>query len=237
MNYYIVGCGGVCTYFLPSFLKTLKHHKALKKSEVTLVDGDKIEQKNYDRQMFRPDGVGQYKSEVLRDQYSSQDYITRIQALTDYVTDSFFVEPKSMIIGFVDNHPARKDLLAVADRSKSAVIFAANSEIGAHAYFYDPAWAGSELDPRVRYPELLTVERGSPVHAAGCTSDEKLDETPQTAIANQFAASHALHLWNFWNIESKRLPEDTFKFWPLETKNSYYRCETIAVGDVKQFDE
>ena len=236
MNYFIVGCGGVCSYFLPSFLKMLKHHKKLKKSNVFLVDGDQIEQKNYDRQMFQGGNVGKYKAEVLRDQYANDDYIQSIIAINDYITDSFTPDPRSMIIGFVDNHPARRDMLTVADRTTSKVVFAANSTIGAHAYYYQPDWVNTDLDPRVRFPEIVTVETGSPVHAIGCNTEEKLDETPQTAIANQLAASHALHLWNFWSIETREMDVSTMDLWPIESKNTFCKFQTLTAGDLKNND-
>jgi len=52
-NYYVVGCGGVATYFLPSFLKTLYYSaKDKTKLNLTLVDGDIVERKNIARQVF-----------------------------------------------------------------------------------------------------------------------------------------------------------------------------------------
>lgn len=236
MNYYIVGCGGVCTYFLPAFLKMLKHHKALRKSEVFLVDGDKIELKNYDRQIFEHGKTGCYKAEVLKEQYANESYIQAIHCINEYITDSFMPELRSTIIGFVDNHPARRDMLAIADRTGSRVIFGANSDIGAHAYYYDPKWVNSELDPRVRFPELMTVETGSPLRAEGCNTDKKLDDTPQTSIANQLAASHALYLWHFWTLGNKDMNEESFEFWPVETRNTFSRFQTVTVGDIKGND-
>ena len=233
MNYYIVGCGGVCSYFLPPFLKTLKHHKKFKKSTVHLVDGDQIEQKNYDRQMFQSGAVGKFKSDALKEQYSSKEYIEQIKSITEYLTDSFCVKPKSMLIGFVDNHPARKDMLTLCDRFDTPAIFGANSTIGAQAYYYHPKWQGSRLDPRVRFPEILTTDTGSPIRAAGCNTEAKLDDVPQTAIANQLAATHALHLWNFWSIEAQEMDEqETFGFWPVESRNTFSRFQTVTAGDL-----
>ena len=234
MNHYIVGCGGVCTYFLPSFFKTINHLKQFKKSKITFVDGDMFETKNLDRQLFAQESVGQYKAEALASQYRHQYPDIFIDVINEYVNDSFSPENKSLIIGFVDNHPARRDLLTVADRHKAKVIFAANSTIGAQAFYYDSSWANTSLDPRVRYPEILTTEDGSPIRAEGCNTEKRLNEVPQTALANQFAASHALHLWNFWMIESKTLDESqSLQFWPVEQNNTFTRLETITIGDLK----
>ena len=234
MNHYIVGCGGVCTYFLPSFFKTINYLKQFKKSKITFVDGDTFETKNLERQLFSQDSVGQYKSEALATQYRQQYPGIFVDSINDYITDAFSPENKSLIIGFVDNHPARRDLLTVADRHKAKVIFAANSTIGAQAFYYDPAWANTSLDPRIRYPEILTTDSGSPVRAEGCNTEKRLNEVPQTALANQFAAFHALHLWNFWLIESKTLDEaQSFQFWPIELNNTFSRLNTITIGDLR----
>lgn len=234
MNHYIIGCGGVCTYFLPSFLKTINHTKAFKKSTVTLVDGDSLETKNLERQLFSENYVGQYKAAALAEEYQRQYPNMVLRCINDYITDSFVVENKSMVICFVDNHPARKDILSVIDRYKCKSIFAANSTIGAQAFYYESPWAGSGLDPRTRYPEILTTETGSPIRAAGCNTEERLNEVPQTALANQFAAFHALHLWNFWTVEYKELDiEQSFNFWPIELNNTFSKLNTITAGDLK----
>lgn len=237
-NFYIIGCGGVCTYFLPAFFKTINHDKRFSGSAVTLIDGDTVEQKNLLRQNFytNQDGsiINAYKSEVLAMHYANQYPDLNIEAKTDYITDSFPVEEKSFIFCFVDNHPARKDILSVIDIYSCEAIFAANSSISSHAYYYNSKMSGGSMDPRTRFPEILTIDTGSPIRAAGCDTEAKLNDVPQTAIANQMAATHALFMWNFWATESKKMSkEETYEVWPIEFMNNSCRYTTIAVENLK----
>ena len=234
-NFYIVGCGGVCTHFLPAFLQTLNHDKSLGNSSVTLIDGDVIEDKNYARQVFDQGLTGMNKAEALVKMYTESNPNVKLQAYTEYVTDAYSIEEKAMVIVFVDNHPARKDILSVVDRHEGTAIIGANGRLSASAYYYDYKWSGTELDPRIRYPEILTIDRGSPVHAAGCNTEQHLDDNPQTPIANKAAATHTLLMWAFWSTESKELDEElSGGFWPVEYRNTEMKMETIKVADLKQ---
>lgn len=236
-NVYIIGCGGVCSYFLPCFLKTVNYDKKLKNSNIILVDGDRLEEKNLLRQNF--DGISDshsapYKAEALCDYYGQIYTDLNIDCINEYLVDSFCVETNSLVFCFVDNHPARKDVLSILDTFQSSGIFAANSSISSHAYFYDYKMNGTEMDPRIRYTDILTVETGSPVRAAGCDTKERLEEVPQTAIANQMAATHALFLWNFWVNEKQKLNKDqTYDYWPVELMNNFSKLTTITTGNLK----
>lgn len=234
-DYYIVGCGGVCTYFIPAFLKTLHHTKELKGTKVTLIDGDTIEEKNYERQVFSEGKSGTNKAEVLADDYASRHENVQLEIYPEYIDFSYPIEMRSMVIAFVDNHPARKDILSLVDRHEGEVIIAANGRLGASAYYYSYKWKGTALDPRVRYPELLTVERGSPIHAAGCNTEEHLDNSPQTAVANSLAAGHALLLWAFWTTEVLEYDEkESFSHFPVEFNNTEALTNTIRVRDIQK---
>lgn len=70
---YIIGAGGVASWFLPQLLKNL-HTLNIKTErqheiEVIIMDADKVEQKNVLRQNFIDEDVGQYKAKVLADRY------------------------------------------------------------------------------------------------------------------------------------------------------------------------
>lgn len=235
-HHYIIGCGGVGSYFLPPFLKTLRwiDNPRFRNAPVTLIDGDVLEEKNLRRQQFsrvgRTDGA-EPKVNILHAMfYSEYDQLT---ATPRYIDTSFQPDERSILLVFCDNHPARKDALAAADRTRSTVIIAANSSIGAQAYVYLPEWKGGPLDPRVRFPEIETDTSDSPVHAAGCATEANLEANPQTPIANYMAASHALLLWNFWNIERPKLDREmTLGFWPVELCNTGTTTNTVRYGDI-----
>lgn len=230
---YIIGCGGVGSYFLPPFAKTLRwiDHPRHRNAPIVLVDGDVLETKNLKRQQFATSAVGVFKAEAAAAAISGE--YPGIEHDSRYIDTSFTPDDRSVLFVFCDNHIARKDALAAADRTGSTTIIAANSSIGAHSYVYLPEWKGGPLDPRVRFPEILTDLTGSPVQASGCASEENLEENPQTPIANFMAASHALLLWNFWSFYRSELDRElTMGFWPVELSNTATTNNTVTYGNI-----
>jgi hypothetical protein len=222
MTTHIIGCGGVASHFIDPFLRTLKHCKPrrLRGSKVILWDGDKLEEKNLQRQNFEEVDVAEreYKARAL---VTRNHWYPEIHWVGNYIDASFECEPKDTIIVFVDNHPARATALNAADTFGASVISAANSTIGAEAWFYEPRWKDTGLDPRVRHPVILTDDSDNPLRAGGCQSEQRLNDIPQTPIANFMAASHALLLWNFHYLTRPNLDEEmTRAMWPIAFSSS-----------------
>jgi hypothetical protein len=222
MTTHIIGCGGVAAHFIDPFLRTLKYckNRRLRGSKVVLHDGDKLEDRNLQRQNFDTESVERaaYKAAALAARCLWYDALTPSPS---YVDASFECDPRDLIICFVDNHTARATALNVADTFGASVISAANSTIGAEAWFYEPRWKGTGLDPRVRYPVILTDDSDNPLRPAGCQSEQRLNDIPQTPIANFMAASHALLLWNFHYLERPNLDEEmTLAMWPIAFSSS-----------------
>lgn len=229
-THHIIGCGGVASYFLAPFLRTLKHmkHPALRGGPVVLHDGDVLETKNLQRQNFSEASVDVHKATAL---VESCPWYPSLTAITEYVDSGWRVEDGDIIIVVADNHTARRVALEAADAAaRSIVLSAANSTIGAEAWWYESrTMKGTPFDPRVRYPEILTDATGSPVHAEGCQSEERLNDVPQTPIANFMAASHLLLLWNFVLFERPKLdPKLSLPFWPIQFSNTATQQQTTT---------
>jgi len=60
---YIIGAGGVGSWLAPAMCKLVGP------SHVVIVDGDKLEEKNLDRQLFSTDEIGEFKSDALARKY------------------------------------------------------------------------------------------------------------------------------------------------------------------------
>lgn len=232
---HIIGCGGVASYFLPSFIRALKHCKPLRwrNSTVILHDGDKLEERNLERQNFEDRAVGRYKATSLM--VDNAGTYPAIEPSCKYIDTSFEPGDRDLCIVFADNHLARSHVLAACDRTGASCISAANSTIGAEAWWYEPAWKGTRLDPRVRHPEIDTDDTGSPVHAAGCQSEERLNDVPQTPIANFMAASHAMLLWNFHILTRPGLDADfTRPMWPVVFSSTGSSNNTINIQTLEE---
>jgi hypothetical protein len=216
MNYYIIGCGGVGSAIVPSF--------CLLKSptDVTLIDGDTIERKNLNRQMFEIGQIGLNKAQALAGKYGCH-FIPEWYArgkIRHCRTD--------WLLCLVDNHRTRLETLEVCDDYGCQAIFAANETHSAEAYYYRRAWRNTPRDPRVYYPELTTDRSGDPRAAAiGCTGEAQ-ESNRQLVSANLMAAALAEHMFVLWHMKAPRLDRETVAMLPHKLAANLSRLETYT---------
>lgn len=216
MNY-LIGCGGVGSAIVPSF--------CLLKSpaEITLIDGDTIERKNLNRQMFDAGQIGMNKAQALAGKYGCHflpEWFARGKirhARTDW------------LICLVDNHRTRLETLETCDDHGCQAIFAANEMHSAEAYYYRRTWRNTARDPRVYYPELLTDRSGDPRSAAiGCTGEVQ-EQNRQLVSANLMAAALAEHLFVLWNLKAPRMDKETVALLPHKLAANLTKLETYSL--------
>ena len=223
MNH-IIGAGGVGSWLCPS-LCLLRRPE-----EVTVIDGDRLELKNLNRQLFTQEQVGQFKSDALASRYGCRSIPEW------YYAGLFEVDPRDWLICVVDNHPARKAALESCDFYKCCAIFAANETHSSEAYVYRPEWKGGPLDPRIYYPEINTDGRGDPRRAAiGCTGEAQ-EANRQLVSANFMAAALALHLYVVWAMEAPKLERESRKHLPFKIVNNLSKTETCSEHKLKGQD-
>src|SRR5262245_11500109 len=213
MNY-IIGCGGVGSAIVPSF--------CLLKSpnDITLIDGDIIERKNLNRQMFDAGHVGMNKAQALATKYGCRfipEWFARGK-LRHYRND--------WLLCLVDNHRTRLEALEVCDDYGCQAILAANEMHSSEAYYYRRAWKSTPRDPRVYYPELTTDRNGDPRGASiGCTGEAQ-ESNRQLSSANFMAAALAEHLFVLWNWKAPLLDRDTLAVLPHKLAANLTKLET-----------
>jgi molybdopterin/thiamine biosynthesis adenylyltransferase len=222
-NIYIVGAGGVTSYFMPPFIKTLAHQTDAK-PRVYIVDGDILEERNLERQLFDKNGIQKNKAEAMKVQYLTE--YKKIVATPRYFTIGSRVKEKSLIFGFVDNHVARRAILGACDTYNCVAIIGANEYTDAQAIYYTPAMSGSKLDPRIRYPEIMEDVSGDPTRAQGCDTKEALESAFQIPIANMACANYALQMFWFYIFIMPGMDEDSRKHWPIEHSNNFNKVMT-----------
>ena len=226
LNALIVGAGGVTSYMLPA----LKNSFDLK---LTLIDGDRLEKRNLDRQLFRNNHVGMYKAEALMRTYNFRkaegnivrSYFDLEMLETEY---KFYFTEADILICCADNHPARRHVLETGKRMGKPVLVCANEYSTSQAYLYDPSLEEqySGVNPTQRYPEILTSDEGSPIRCQG----DALEVTPQLAIANQVSASLGnFLLWNWASVILDNKPAEPFL--PVEYQSTFSRLETLTLND------
>ena len=216
MNY-LIGCGGVGSAIVPSF--------CLLKSpaDITLVDGDTLERKNLNRQLFDAGQIGRNKAQALAGKYGCH-------ALPEWFSrGKLRLYRNDWLLCLVDNHRTRLEAIETCDESGCQAVFAANEMHSSEAYYYRRAWQGTPRDPRVYYPELLTDRSGDPRAAAiGCTGEAQ-ETNRQLVSANLMAAALAEHLFVLWHLKAPRMDRETIERLPHKFAANLSKLETYTL--------
>lgn len=197
----IVGCGGIGSAILQDLARFLPHT-----INIILMDGDVVEGKNLQRQMFSKKHLGRNKAECLAELATGAIGLERIHYRPEYLKRPEQLREitkcynKIILIGAVDNHPARRvmeqfvweqqhttapvfyiDCANEIDRGEVVSVYAAAHQV--HGTFR------SELDPTV-----LTDNTADPT-TASCA--QHLDDgNMQVLYTNRKAAIIAVELVN-----------------------------------------
>ena len=221
-NVLIIGAGGVASYMLPALNNSfnLKGY---------LIDGDKLEEHNLDRQIFSPRQVGQFKADALIkhnkvkgltaiNQYIDMGWLENSGIPEDFVPD--------VIITLVDNHPARRAAIEASVHYDCALVIGANEYSTSQALYWHPI-LGYNRRPDVRYPHMRTSQAGSPL---SCTGDA-LESTPQLAIANMVSAGFVNYLLWLWHGADGYDVTNTAGYEVIEYQSTFSRMETTTLND------
>lgn len=220
----IIGCGGVGSWLAPALCLLTKPKNIL------LIDGDRLEKKNLNRQLFSDDDIGENKAEALARRYGCG-------AIPEWYSEGMISHGEGdWLIGAVDNHPARRSILLSCDRNGCRAIFGANETHSSEAYFYHPGWKDGPLDPRTYYPEIESVRTGDPRAAAiGCTGEAQR-QNRQLVTANFMAAGLIAHLYVLWGMEAIKFDQEALRHLPFKLVNNLTRMESMRVNQVMKKD-
>lgn len=108
---------------------------ALLKSELTIVDFDRVEESNLTRQFLFYDSIGQNKAEALREKLKPY---TKIHARTDKIERGCSLKGYDVVFSCVDNHKARYAIHETAMREKIPVINGGSSVFAGSVLSYMP---------------------------------------------------------------------------------------------------
>ncbi len=190
-DHYVIGCGGVGSWLVAALSKLFVADENL-----ILVDGDTLEEKNLDRQLFSLEHIGMKKATALR-----QVHLADAECTEYYYNGLIAHAPTDWLFCCVDNHPGRLEVLNACDSYGCNAIFGGNEVHSSEAYVYRPSWKGTRLDPRTYYPEIATDQSDDPrAGLIGCTGHAQVAK-PQLVTANYMAAALMAHLYVGWGME------------------------------------
>lgn len=221
---YIIGAGGVGSWLTPAVCLLASDPQL-----VTVIDGDDLEEKNLNRQLFDEEDIGRNKALALGAKY-------KCPAMPEYFHRASIpdLQPEDVLLVCVDNHPARKEALAAADQAGAYVYIGANETTSAEAFYYRPGWKLSRLDPRVYYPEIETDTGGNPIAARiGCTGDAQR-ATPQLVSANFQAAALMQQLLVLWWMKLPLLDKEVIPNLPYRLRANMSALSFDKVGNLEE---
>lgn len=192
----IVGAGGIGSALFQDLCRFLPHVV-----DIHLVDGDRVEGRNLQRQHFARADLGRNKAEALAEKASVAIELDRV-----YYHPYFLTSPKQLermgapyrsliLVGTVDNHPARRVLEAHVRRTHQMTYYLDCANEQSHGEVVAVYRTKSELVGQFRSeydPSVRTDDRGDPVNGScGAALDEG---NIQTLYTNRKAAIIALEL-------------------------------------------
>lgn len=201
----VVGTGGTGSYYLKELGAILS---SLTKEErnsyaLSIIDGDRVEQKNLDRQNFLKEDVGQHKAMVLaqalRDHYGIEvraypmyiDSAEQLKVVFKQMTGTYYRRTVPILIGSVDNHRARQEMEKWFRQTPTGIWIDAANEFHTGEVVAAVKKNGKMLSPSRPYyfPEIM---RSREKRASELSCGVINQSSPQHRFTNMAAAMLAL---------------------------------------------
>jgi molybdopterin/thiamine biosynthesis adenylyltransferase len=127
----IIGLGGIGSVVCESVSRFLNFVKGLDKYPmITLIDGDKFETKNHERQNFIVEGEN--KSETKKKELKEKFKGVIFASVPEFITDgnvSRFIEEKDIVMLCVDNHKTRKVVSDYCSKLNTITLISGGNEL------------------------------------------------------------------------------------------------------------
>jgi len=201
---HLIGCGGGGCWTALGLSRMRKYLPG----DLVLWDGDVVEERNLERQLFSAHDVGR-STKAQRLRMTLPDYRSWTSA-RGFFTDHDSFENGDTVFIEVDNLSARDIILAAADKAEAYIIIGAANEVtDSEAWVYYPRLDTGDLarDPR-KFAPRENFPESDPTRS--CSTVAVQTAAPQTALANMGASWQELHLWymhTVWAVENKIDPE------------------------------
>lgn len=196
MKVKVIGIGGIGTCLLPVLVRFLNFSSS--GAEILLIDGDRFEEKNRERQCF--DRLGN-KAEVTAERLQQQHSRVPLRARPEYVTGSNvvrLVREGDVVFLCVDNHATRKLVSDRCEELDNVVLISGSNELtdgSVQVYVRRDGQdvtlpLASDFHPEVQYPKDANPAE------LGC--EEQLESEPQLLFTNNWVAAIMLSSFYTW---------------------------------------
>lgn len=195
-TYTMVGAGGTGTHLLPA-LHTYLLNKHGEDFVLHIIDGDEVEQKNLERQLFRPGDITLNKATAAAS--GRVGVVGHATYLSEENMENF-IRDGDVIFICVDNFTVRKRIEEHALKLKNVVIINGGNEAYEGSVQLMVREKNKPVTPRIGYlhPEIAVgmVDRAEMT----CQQAAALPGGDQTLISNMMSATYMLAtLWRYHN--------------------------------------
>jgi len=208
-NIKIIGLGGVGSVLINNLTKFLNFTVAAKDFNITLIDGDEFEDKNFERQEFVAMGnKAESKFKELTRKYSELN----IEFKKSYINNSNISELLSegdMIFLCVDNHKTRKVVSEYVSSLENIILISGGNELTDGNVQLYVKEEGKDITPRITdyHPEIDEPQDKSPDEMS---CEELSVSEPQLYFTNLTVA--AIMCWTFHNCISNNFKTSEIYF-------------------------
>ncbi len=195
----IIGLGGIGGALAEPLARFVAHNDGSK--QILLIDGDRYEPDNAERQRVSYDEVGQHKADVWTKRLSRMFKALVVKAVASYVTPANIgklIENGDTVMLCVDNHATRNLVQEHMLKLKDAVLISGGNEYTDGNVQVFIRQRGRVTSPPItkHHPEIQFPKDRRP-DEIGC--DEEIASSPQLIFANFMAA--ALMMNAFYGIK------------------------------------
>ena len=232
MKVKVIGIGGVGLWLVDPLCMFLSSGKGEKRPSVTLIDGDRFEERNRDRQLFYEEGN---KAEVtvtrLERLYGSKILFYAESSYIDEVTAIQYIREGDIVLAGVDNHTSRRIISNRCEHLNNVVCIAGGNDYhdgGIQCHIRRNGtnvtlplandWHPEILSPPVNnHPAYLEMRRG-------CEAEVK--SSPQLVFANLNVAAMMLNA--FYAYLQGKLDYDEAIFDVIQNKSDVERRSKVG---------
>lgn len=222
MQIIIVGLGGVGSILSQSISRFINYSQT--EAEITLIDGDRYEPKNFERQEFIDLGD---KAEVKFLELTSKFQRTSFDYISDYITEenvTEYINEGDVIFICVDNHKTRNLINAYAKTLTNVTVISGGNEFtDGNVQIYIRKGA-EDLTPDLcaYHPEIENPEDKLPTELS---CEQLAQSDPQLYFTNMGVAT--IMCWAFYNSVVKEQLERSEVYFDILTMGADSKIRTI----------
>jgi len=193
----IIGLGGIGGALAEPLARYLAH-KDGEHQQILLIDGDRYEIKNADRQRVSCDDIGQHKADTWAKRLSRMFPAMDIKSVTDYVTPAniaSMIQSGNTVMLCVDNHATRNLVQEHMLRLRDAVLVSGGNDYtdGNVQCFLKKKGRVLTAPITKHHPEIAVPGDRRP-DEIGC--DEEIPESPQLIFTIFMAAALMMNAYH-----------------------------------------